>query len=68
MAKIEIDCVNLEGFVVLRSGEVLEITHYFDSDGDECDPEDAVACVAGNDDFGWLDVSIGEAADAPMLH
>ena len=32
---------------VLESGETIPITNFFEAGGDECDPSDAVTCVAG---------------------
>lgn len=55
----EVEVVSLDKrTVTLRDGTVLPITDFFDVFGEECEPIDAVACVAGTDDFGWLDVEI----------
>ena len=34
------------------------ITNWIDADGDECDPEDAVFCIAGDDDVGWWSIDL----------
>ena len=46
--------------VTMGDGTVLPITNLFDSDGEDCEPDDAVAIVAGTDDYGWLDIAISE--------
>lgn len=46
---------------VLDDGEQLAITNWFDEDGDECDPDEAVACVAGPDRDGhWWAIDLIE--------
>lgn len=46
--------------VVLNDGTELPITNYFDIYGEECPPDQAVSCVAGTDDFGWLSIDLTE--------
>ena len=42
-----------------EDGQELPITNAFDDDGDDCDLEDAVACVAGPDKDGmWLQIDL----------
>ncbi len=42
-----------------EDGQELPITHAFDDDGDDCDLDDAVACVAGPDKDGmWLQIDL----------
>lgn len=36
-----------ERFVVASNGLLYPITHFFDADGDECGPDEAVTAVAG---------------------
>jgi hypothetical protein len=38
------------GIFIDQDGGVWPITHYFDEDGNECGPEDAVSAVAGAGD------------------
>ncbi|MDW9880494.1 hypothetical protein GOA90_25235 [Sinorhizobium meliloti] len=59
----DIERISIEGrFVVLSDGEVLPITDFFDDEGDDCEPADAVECVAGRDGYGWMTIAIeGEA-------
>lgn len=44
--------------VTMASGEVLPITDMFDSNDEECEPDEAVMVVAGTDDYGWIDVEV----------
>lgn len=46
------------GQVVLADGTILPITDWFDSNGDDCEPDEAVMVVAGSDAFGWVDVAV----------
>jgi hypothetical protein len=39
---------------ITEGGTRLPITKFFDSVGEECEPDEAVRAVAGDDDFGWL--------------
>jgi len=55
------------GTVLLSDGTVLPITNYFDEWGEDCEPEDAVTCVAGTDAFGWLSIDLTEF-DWPTVH
>lgn len=49
------------GVAVLDNGERLPITNWFDFDGDECDPDDAVSVVAGPDRDGfWYAIDLFE--------
>ena len=44
---------------VMEDGQELPITNAFDEDGDDCNPEDAVACVAGPDRDGmWVSIDL----------
>jgi hypothetical protein len=36
-----------------EQGEILEIQLFFDDEGGECDPEDAITCVATNGTLFW---------------
>lgn len=37
---------------------VLPVTDWLDTDGEQCDPEHAVVCVAGEDGYGWLTIEL----------
>lgn len=53
--------------VILEDGEVLQITHAFDDDGDECGLEDAVSIVAGPDRGGrWMTIDIRGLEEVPF--
>lgn len=55
------DFVNRKlGIVLLTDGTELPITDFFDLDGDECAPENAVSCVAGSDEYGWLSIDLSD--------
>lgn len=43
---------------VLDHDVYLWVTSWLDDDGDECDPDDAVACVAGDDEHGWWAIDL----------
>lgn len=64
MAKCEevlVDGINHhKRLVVVEGGVILPIVEYRDSDGDVCDYEDAVSCIAGTDEFGWLNIDIND--------
>lgn len=47
------------GLVHLESGETLEVTHWFDLDGFDCDPSEACALVCGPDGNGmWVSLEV----------
>lgn len=45
-------------------GRIFPITNFIDVDGDECDPEDAVCCVAGAEDC-WYSIDLREWRNIP---
>ena len=46
---------------VLENGEAIPITNWFEAGGDECDPSDAVTCVAGPCSNGkWYSIDLRE--------
>jgi hypothetical protein len=51
--------------VVTDDGEVLPITRWLDGDNEECEPTDAIWCVAGREDWGWVALRV---ADYEPLH
>lgn len=57
-----IEAINLtDGLFITEDGEELEIVSAFDDDGDDCELEDAVACVAGPDSDGnWWTIDLTE--------
>jgi len=46
------------GLVMVEGGMTLPITNWFDGDGEECQPTDAVVIVAGNAQYGWITIEI----------
>lgn len=57
---IEVAMINCKLFVAItEDGQELPVTNSFDADGDECDLEDAVSCVAGPDKDGlWVSIDL----------
>jgi hypothetical protein len=50
------------GTVMMEGGIVVPIVEFIDADGDELLPEDyelAVAIIAGTDEYGFFEVSLG---------
>lgn len=43
---------------ILDNLNVVPVTHWFDSTGEECDPKKAVTCVCGADGVGWYAVDL----------
>lgn len=56
----EIEAINRLGAVaMLDNGEQLPVTNWFDLDGDECGPDEAVVAVAGPDRDGvWYAIDL----------
>lgn len=55
----EIACINLDDrSVTMTDGETLPITDFFDELGDDCAPANAVTCVAGRENYGWMTIEI----------
>jgi hypothetical protein len=67
-APSDIAMINVwQRIAITEDGQELPVTHCFDSDGDECDPEDAVAVVAGPDRDGrWLQIDMTAFEGVPM--
>lgn len=56
---MQIDTIDLDNRVVtLRDGRAFPITDMFDEDGEDCEAEDAVVIVTGEDGFGWMTIEI----------
>lgn len=43
---------------VLTDANSVPITHFFDKMGEDCEPDDAVSCVAGSEKYGWFIVDL----------
>lgn len=65
---IEVACINVkQRIAITEDGQELPITHCFDSDGDDCDSDDAVTVVAGPDRDGlWLRIDMAAFDDVVM--
>jgi len=61
---MEVELVNLtQNYVMFTNGVSVPITDYFDSDGDECEPDRATVCVAGDDAVGWFSIEIAPTSE-----
>lgn len=57
---MEVAMINVaRGVALTEDGQILPITNSSDEGGDDCDPAEAVACVAGPDKDGlWLSIDL----------
>ncbi|HEY7822215.1 MAG TPA: hypothetical protein VIG24_05260 [Acidimicrobiia bacterium] len=46
---------------VLSDNTTVPVTHWFGYDGVECEPAQAVSCVAGDDEVGWFAIDLVES-------
>jgi len=62
---VEVAMVNVTlGIAIMEDGQELPITNAFDDDGDDCDPAEAVSCVAGPDRDGmWVSIDLKQFED-----
>lgn len=66
MAEVELIDI-YAGYVLLTDDTLLPITNFMDGSGDDTDdPDEAVACVAGTDEYGWLTIEINRADGSPV--
>lgn len=64
-----VEYVNLsKRCVLLCDGAMLPVIKFWDEDGDECEPHDAVSCSAGRDDYGWISCLIMPEDASPFVH
>jgi hypothetical protein len=57
---MRVEAINRAGRIALISdGRCVPATNWFDITGEECEPEDAVSCVAGEGDD-WFSVLLSE--------
>lgn len=54
--------------VILENRVVLPVTDFLDEDGEDCEPEDAVICVAGRDDYCWMTIRLQPGALDHTVH
>jgi hypothetical protein len=45
-----------EGYVMMKDGTRLPITSFFDNEGEFCEWQDAIALVAGLDEYGYVTI------------
>lgn len=66
---MEVELLNLsQNYAVFTNGWTLPITDYFDDDGEACEADAAVYCVAGDETHGWLAISIEPACEWATIH
>jgi len=63
---VAINCVSRQ--VLLEDGTMIPITNFFDEDGDDCDPDDAIVIVAGREGFGYLTIELFDDFEEVLLH
>lgn len=44
---------------VFGNDVIMPITSWFDDEGEDCDPDDAIVCVAGSEGLGWVTITLG---------
>ena len=54
--------------VLLEDGTTIPITNFFDEDGDDCDPDEAIVIVAGREGFGYLTIELFDDFEEVLLH
>lgn len=54
--------------VLLNSNTLLPVASWWDEDGDPCERDDAVYCVAGTDEFGWLTIELAPPNQSELLN
>lgn len=64
----EVSCVSRCSLVVvMEDGQELPVVDAFDDNGDNCDIDDAVVCVAGPDADGlWVTIDFREMKKVPV--
>lgn len=55
-----IESKNGQFIVMVEDDLVLPVTVWLNPVGEECGPNEAIYCVAGTDEFGWLTIEIHE--------
>lgn len=65
---LEVEGINRgKRVVVLTCGCFVPVTDWFDKHGEDCAPNDAIVCVAGDDHHGWFTVDL-EAFKIVTVH
>lgn len=59
--KLDVIAVNRgDQLAMLDNGELIPVKHWLDRDGEFCEPDDAVACVAGKNGLGWWAIDLDQ--------
>ncbi len=59
MSDNDVKAVNRgRAMAMLDCGCFVPITEWFGEDGEDCAPDDAIVCVAGDDDHGWFTIDL----------
>lgn len=51
---------------LLADGRSIPVTDWLDEWGEPCDPDDAIACVAGSDAVGWIAIPLEQFEEATI--
>lgn len=55
----EVIAVNrTRSIAMLEDNMQIPVVHWFDEDGDDCEPPEAKVCVAGSEELGWWVVDL----------
>jgi hypothetical protein len=55
----EVSAINrARGIAMLECGCYVPVIEWFSKEGKDCDPDDAIVCVAGDDEHGWFTVDL----------
>ncbi len=64
---MDIEAVNRAMEIAIRSdGKNVKIHRWLDVSGDECDPDEALCCVAGSDADGWWSIDLTKFNEAEI--
>lgn len=50
---------------MLENGDLIEVTHWLDCEGEFCDADEAVVCVAGSEALGWWTIDLSHFSGKP---
>ena len=56
-----------QGIALMNCDCHVPVTEWFDATGQDCEPEDAIVCVCGDEDHGWFTVDL-EAFQVVTVH
>lgn len=55
---VRVFCVDGRWMATTPKNDVVPVTAWIDDEGDDCGPDEAVTCVAGDDDCGWVVIEL----------